>query len=215
VRQRRGGRILPSSAVFSRGVCPAHVPRYCRVARGSRAQRSIQRHIVIVLCFHRHSRFVPQKASLNNQLSARSRAIPGWRRPRCVGSAMSRRDRSGQAAESDRAAPSAHRKRSKANLSHPPTTPTPPHRRRGARASPPCVRRVRGGRLLHRSFVFIDILALFPKKHLSTIGFQLPAVPFPDGADPALWVRDVPKGQVRADGTICPPGPLGRAHARF
>jgi hypothetical protein len=50
----------------------------------------------------------------------------------------------------------------------------------------------------------MDILALFPAKHLSTISFQLPAVPFPDGAGPAVWVSDVPKGQIGATGTISP-----------
>jgi hypothetical protein len=48
----------------------------------------------------------------------------------------------------------------------------------------------------------MDILALFPKKHLSTISFQLAAAPFPDGADPAVRVCDVLKGQIRASGTI-------------
>jgi hypothetical protein len=43
-----------------------------------------------------------QKTSLNNQLSAPSDAIPGWRRPRCVGSALSRTERSGRAAQFDR-----------------------------------------------------------------------------------------------------------------
>jgi len=51
------------------------------------------------------------------------------------------------------------------------------------------------------SFVFIDILALFATKLLSTISFQIPAAPFPDGADLAVRVCDVPKGQVTPSGT--------------
>ena len=43
-------------------------------------------------------------------------------------------------------------------------------------------------------FVFIDILALFPKIHLSTISFHLSATPFPDGADPAVWGLRCPEG---------------------
>jgi hypothetical protein len=52
---------------------------------------------------------------------------------------------------------------------------------------------------LYRSFVFMDILALFPKKHLSTISFQLPAMPFQDGADPDVWGLRCPEGTGQAD----------------
>jgi hypothetical protein len=45
----------------------------------------------------------------------------------------------------------------------------------------------------------MDILALFPKKHLSTISFQLPAMPFPDGADPGVWGLRCPEGTGQAD----------------
>ena len=45
----------------------------------------------------------------------------------------------------------------------------------------------------------MDILALFPAKHLSTISFQLPALPFPDGADPAVWGLRCPEGTGQAD----------------
>ena len=76
---------MPSSAVFPRGVSLAGASGHCRAARGSRAQGLIPRHIVIVRCFHIHSRFVRQKTFPNNQLSAPSHAIPGWRRPRCLG----------------------------------------------------------------------------------------------------------------------------------
>jgi hypothetical protein len=104
----------------------------------------------------------------------------------------------------------------KQRLRQPPTTVSPSSSEEGSHKFPSLDKEGLGsGRFLARSFFFIDILALFPKKHLSSISFQLAAVPFPDGADPALWVCDVPKGQIRPDGTICPPGPLGRAHARF
>ena len=38
-----------------------------------------------ILYFHKHSGFVPEETFLNNQLSASGDAIPGWRRPRCLG----------------------------------------------------------------------------------------------------------------------------------
>ena len=83
--------------------------------------------------------------------------------PRCLGSAMSRRDRSGQVARLDRTAPSAHRRRSK-------TTSAPAHD------------------FFAESFVFIDILALFPPK----------TCPEPRQSGlaqtPALWGLRCPEG---------------------
>ena len=86
-----------------------------------------------VFCFHRHSRIVPRKTALKHQPSA---TASGWRRPGCVGSAMSRRDRSGHVLQSSPVAPSAHRRRSK-------TTSAPAHD------------------FFTEPFVFIYILALF------------------------------------------------------
>jgi hypothetical protein len=77
-----------------------------------------------------------RKAAFSRQLSALSRTIGAGADPACLGSAMSRRDKSGHSALFDRTAPSAHRRRSK-------TT--------SARAHD----------FFTRSFVFIDILALF------------------------------------------------------
>ena len=54
--------------------------------------------------------------------------------------------------------------------------------------------RGRSSDILSLCFVFIDILALFPKKHLSTISFQLAAAPFRDGADPDVWGLRCPEG---------------------
>ena len=50
------------------------------------------RHLVLVICFHRHSRFVRQETAVNSQLSAISQPTLGSRRRRCVGSVMPRRD---------------------------------------------------------------------------------------------------------------------------
>jgi len=61
-----------------------------------------------ILCFHRHSRFVPvERLLLTTPIAAGAD-------PCCVGSAVSRRDRSGLVAQYDRTAPSAHCRRSKA-----------------------------------------------------------------------------------------------------
>ncbi len=61
----------------------------------------------LVLCFHIHSRFVRQKTFLNNQLSAPSHAIPGWRKPYFVGlrcpEGTGQAERHNLTAQSDRA----------------------------------------------------------------------------------------------------------------
>ena len=79
----------------------------------------------------------------------------GWRRPRCVGSAMSRRDRSRRGGQFARTAPSVHRRR-------PGATSAPAHD------------------FLSLSFVFIYILALFPQISLSAFNFQLSAIRSPE-----------------------------------
>jgi len=57
---------------------------------------------------------------------------------------------------------------------------------------------------LSLSFVFIDILALFAQKHFSTIGFKPQPLHSRMAQTPMCRVCDVPKGQVRAIGTIPP-----------
>jgi len=93
------------------------------------------------LRFHRHSRFVPRILAL------RFVDFPGRRRPRLVGSAISRRDRVGA---------------SWTNL-------TDLRLRRIADVQKQRLRQPPA----FRSFVFIDILALFPEKPLSAVGSQL------------------------------------------
>jgi len=124
-----------------------------------------------IICFHRHSRIVRRKTAIGGQLSGLSRHS-GWRRPRSMVSAMSRRDRSGQAVQSDRTAPSAHRRRSR-------TTSAP------------------AGDLLTSSFAFIDIPGSFVKKPLSSVSLQLSAA-MQDGADPGVWGLRCPEGTGQA-----------------
>jgi len=67
-----------------------------------------------VLCFHQHSRFVPSKISCQRSAFSSQPRRSGWRKSPRLGSAGSRRDRSGRGGQSARTAPSAHRRRSKA-----------------------------------------------------------------------------------------------------
>jgi hypothetical protein len=95
----------------------------------------------------------PQKVAFSRHLSALSKAILGWRRPRRVGSAMSRRDRPSQAVQSDRTAPSAHHRRSDTTSApvHPPM--------RSVRARRRSILAYKLGRNLPRNFPAVGCLS--------------------------------------------------------